>query len=114
MTIQQLDYLIALDHSRQFQAAAEKCFVTQPALSMQVQKLEAERGVVLFERSRRGITPTAIGAKVIARAREALRVIGQLCEEVAVEKGEEIGELRLGIIPTLAPYVLLGALTATY
>ncbi len=117
MTIQQLEYLVALDYTRQFQAAAERCFVTQPALSMQVQKLEAELGVVLFERGRRGITPTGIGAKVIARAREALRTVGQLREEVAIEKGEEVGELRLGVIPTVAPYVLpglLGALAPAY
>ncbi len=117
MTLQQLEYLVALDHTRQFQAAAEACFVTQPALSMQVQKLEAELGVVLFERRRRGVTPTAIGLRVLARARAALRVVAQLREEVALEKGEEVGELRLGVIPTLAPYVLpglLGAVTATY
>ena len=117
MNLQQLEYLVALDQHRQFGLAAAACFVTQPALSMQVQKLEAELGVVLFERGRRGIVPTAVGGKVIARAREALRVIGLLREEVAVEKGEELGELRLGVIPTLAPYVLpglLGALTVAY
>ena len=117
MTLQQLEYLVALGHTRQFQAAADACFVTQPALSMQVQKLEAELGVVLFERGRRGVTPTPIGLRVIERARAALRVVAQLREEVAVEKGEEVGELRLGVIPTLAPYVLpglLGAVTAAY
>ena len=117
MNLQQLEYLVALDQTGQFQLAAEKCFVTQPALSMQVQKLEEELGVRLFERGRRGVTVTPTGRKVLEQARQALRAIQQLREVVSLEKGQMVGELRLGVIPTLAPYLLpliLGELTQTY
>lgn len=106
MTLQQLEYLVALDAHRQFVLAAEKCFVTQPTLSMQVQKLEDELGVLLFHRTKSGIEPTAVGAKVVQHAREVLRTVKQLRETVQLEKGELVGELRLGIIPTLAPYLV--------
>lgn len=106
MTLQQLEYLVALDTHRQFVLAAEKCFVTQPTLSMQVQKLEDELGVLLFHRTKSGIEPTSTGAKVLEHARAALRAVQQLRETVQLEKGELVGELRLGIIPTLAPYLV--------
>ena len=106
MTLQQLEYLVALDTYRQFVLAAEKCFVTQPTLSMQVQKLEDELGVLLFHRTKSGIEPTAVGTKVVRHAREVLRTVQQLRETVQLEKGELVGELRLGIIPTLAPYLV--------
>lgn len=106
MTLQQLEYLVALDAHRQFVLAAEKCFVTQPTLSMQVQKLEDELGVLLFHRTKSGIEPTVVGVKVVQHAREVLRTVKQLRETVQLEKGELVGELRLGIIPTLAPYLV--------
>ncbi|KUG09965.1 LysR substrate-binding domain-containing protein [Solirubrum puertoriconensis] len=106
MTLQQLEYLVSLDTHRQFVLAAEKCFVSQPTLSMQVQKLEDELGVLLFHRTKGGIEPTAIGAKVVQHAREVLRSVKQLKEAVQLEKGELVGELRLGIIPTLAQYIV--------
>ncbi|UYZ58188.1 hydrogen peroxide-inducible genes activator [Hymenobacter latericus] len=106
MTLQQLEYLVSLDTHRQFVLAAEKCFVSQPTLSMQVQKLEDELGVLLFHRTKGGIEPTAIGAKVVQHAREVLRSVKQLKEAVQLEKGELMGELRLGVIPTLAPYLV--------
>jgi len=106
MTLQQLEYIVALDAYQQFVLAADKCFVTQPTLSMQVQKLEDELGVLLFDRTRKGVIPTAVGAKVIEKAREILRTSQQLREVVQVEKGELVGDLRLGIIPTLAPYLV--------
>ena len=117
MTLQQLTYLVALDTHRQFGLAAEKSYVSQPALSVQVQKLEEELGVLLFDRTQRGAEPTAVGAKVIAQARLVLREAQQLRELVQVEKGEVVGELRLGVIPTLAPYLVprfLMSLTAAY
>ena len=117
MNLQQLSYLVSLDTYRQFGLAADKSFVSQPALSVQVQKLEEELGVLLFDRSQRGAEPTAIGIKVIAQARRVLREAQLLRELVQLEKGEVVGELRLGVIPTLAPYLvprfLLG-LTAAY
>lgn len=106
MNIQQLEYLVALDTHRQFVLAAEKCHVTQPTLSMQLQKLEEELGVLLFDRTTKGVQPTAVGAKVVQQARQVLREVKQLREVVQVEKDELVGELRLGIIPTLAPYLV--------
>ncbi|WP_045688766.1 LysR substrate-binding domain-containing protein [Hymenobacter sp. AT01-02] len=106
MNLQQLEYLVALDTYRQFVLAAEKCHVTQPTLSMQLQKLEEELGVLLFDRTTKGVQPTAVGAKVVQQARQVVREVQQLREVVQLEKGELIGELRLGIIPTLAPYLV--------
>ena len=117
MNLQQLTYLVALDTHRQFGLAAEKSHVSQPALSVQVQKLEEELGVLLFDRTQRGAEPTAMGVKVIAQARRVLREAQQLRELVQVEKGEIVGELRLGVIPTLAPYLVprfLVGLTTAY
>lgn len=106
MNIQQLEYLVALDTHRQFVGAATSCNVTQPALSMQLQKLEEELGVLLFDRKKKRLEPTAVGAKVVQRARQVLREVQLLREEVQVERGELVGEVRLGIIPTLAPYLV--------
>lgn len=106
MNLQQLEYLIALDTHRQFVGAAASCHVTQPALSMQLQKLEEELGVLLFDRQKKRLEPTAVGAKVIQQARQVLREVQLLREVVQVEKGELVGEIRLGIIPTLAPYLV--------
>ena len=117
MNLQQLGYLVALDTHRQFGLAADKCHVSQPALSVQVQKLEEELGVLLFDRTQRGAEPTEIGTKVIAQARLVLREAQQLRELVQAEKGEVVGELRLGVIPTLAPYLVprfLVSLTTAY
>ena len=117
MNLQQLTYLVALDTHRQFGLAAENSHVSQPALSVQVQKLEEELGVLLFDRTQRGAEPTAVGIKVIDQARRVLREAQQLRELVQVEKGEVVGELRLGVIPTLAPYLVprfLGSLTTAY
>ena len=117
MTLQQLSYLVALDTHRQFGLAAEKSYVSQPALSVQVQKLEEELGVLLFDRTQRRIEPTAVGAQIIAQARRVLREAQQLREVVAAAKGEVVGELRLGVISTLAPYLVprfLVSLTTAY
>lgn len=117
MTLQQLSYLVALDTHRQFGLAAEKSCVSQPALSVQVQKLEEELGVLLFDRTQRRIEPTAVGAQIIAQARRVLREAQQLREVVAAAKGEVVGELRLGVISTLAPYLVprfLVSLTTAY
>ncbi|MGY2133819.1 LysR substrate-binding domain-containing protein [Hymenobacter sp. HD11105] len=106
MNLQQLEYLIALDTHRQFVGAANSCCVTQPALSMQLQKLEEELGVLLFDRKKKRLEPTAIGVKVVQHARHVLREVQLLREVVQVEKDELVGEVRLGIIPTLAPYLV--------
>lgn len=106
MNIQQLEYLVALDTHRQFVSAAASCYVTQPALSMQLQRLEEELGVLLFDRKKKRLEPTAVGAKVVQQARQVLREVQLLREVVQVERGELVGDVRLGIIPTLAPYLV--------
>ena len=106
MTITQLEYIVALDTHRHFSLAAEHCFVTQPTLSMQVQKLEKELGVKIFDRTKQPVIPTDIGSGVLAQARITLREAQMLKELVNNQKDTLSGELRIGIIPTLAPYVL--------
>jgi LysR family hydrogen peroxide-inducible transcriptional activator len=106
MTLVQLEYLIAVDTYRSFVLAAEKCFVTQPTLSMQIQKLEDALGVRLFDRSHQPVVPTEMGKLIIAQARVVLRESKKIMELVQEQKGELAGELKLGIIPTIAPYLL--------
>lgn len=106
MTLIQLEYIVALDTWRHFSIASEKCFVTQPTLSMQVQKLEDELGVKLFDRTKQPVMPTEIGAAVIAQARMVLREAGLIQEIITEQKDTMTGEIRIGIIPTLAPYLL--------
>jgi len=106
MTIIQLEYIIAVDTFRHFARAAEHCFVTQPSLSMQIQKLEDDLGCKIFDRSKQPVIPTEIGEEIIAQARIIIhesRLIYQLIKD---KKGLIEGELRIGIIPTLAPYLL--------
>lgn len=106
MTIIQLEYLLAVANCGSFSAAAEHCFVTQPSLSMQVKALEEELGVVLLDRSKKPVIPTEAGEVVLARARETLKAYDCIKESVAELKGETAGKLRLGVIPTIAPYLL--------
>lgn len=106
MNLQQLEYIVAVDRQRHFAKAAESSFVTQPTLSMMVQKLEEELGVRIFERGRKPVVPTREGEEIIQRARQILAEVGHLREYTASLSGEISGELRLGIIPTLAPYLL--------
>lgn len=106
MNIQQLEYIIAIDTHRHFVKASEKCFVTQATLSMMVKKLEEELEVKIFDRSRQPVKPTEIGTKVIAQARRIVSEAARIKEMVKEEKGEVSGELKIGIIPTLAPYLL--------
>ncbi len=106
MTFTQLEYILALDAARQFTIAAEHCFVTQPTLSMQIQKLEEELGVIIFDRSKQPVVPTEAGKEIIAQAKNILLQRNVLQELVQNKKGILTGELKLGIIPTLAPYLL--------
>lgn len=106
MTITQLEYLIALDTHRNFVNAAESCFVTQPTLSMQIQKLEDELGVKLFDRSKQPVVPTHLGEAIIIQARNVLKEHGKILELVQDEKGIIKGDLRMAIIPTIAPYLI--------
>lgn len=111
MTLVQLEYIIAVDTYRSFVAAAEHCFVTQPTLSMQIQKLEESIGAKLFDRSRQPVVPTEIGEKIIRQARVILNESKKIAELLQEEKGELSGELKVGVIPTVAPYLLPDVLT---
>jgi len=106
MTIVQLEYIVAVDTYRSFVAAAEKCFVTQPTLSMQVQKLEDTLGVKIFDRSKQPVTPTEIGIDIIAQARVLLSESEKIKEIITDRQKELSGELKVGIIPTISPYIL--------
>lgn len=106
MTLVQLEYIVALDTYRSFGIAAEKCFVTQPTMSMQVHKLEEELGIKLFDRTKQPISPTDIGIEVIEQARTILKESYKLKELINDQKKVISGELRIGIIPTMAPYLM--------
>ena len=106
MTIVQLEYLLAVANCGSFSLASEKCFVTQPSLSMQIKNLEEELGVVLLDRSRKPVIATDAGEVVIRQAREAIKSFKMVRESVADLRGGGSGVLRLGVIPTIAPYLL--------
>ena len=106
MTLTQLEYIVALDTYRHFTLAADFCHVTQPTLSMQIQKLEEELSIVIFDRSKQPVIPTALGNEVIKYAKNILKHRDELRELIEYRKGTLTGELRIGIIPTLAPYLL--------
>lgn len=106
MNLQQLEYIIAVDTHKHFTKAAENCFVTQPTLSMMIQKLEEELGVKIFDRSRQPVKITPIGEKIIAQARRVLRESKTLHEIITDDKELVSGELKIAIIPTLAPYLI--------
>ncbi|MBI1770142.1 MAG: LysR family transcriptional regulator [Bacteroidetes bacterium] len=106
MNLQQLEYIVAVDTWRHFSAAAEKCNVTQPTLSMMIQRLEEELDVKIFDRSKQPVVTTSIGSKVIEQARTILSEASQMKNLVRSQKGEAHGQLHIGIIPTVAPYLL--------
>jgi LysR family hydrogen peroxide-inducible transcriptional activator len=106
VNLHQLEYIVAVDNFRHFATAAEKCFVTQPTLSLMIRKLEEELDVQIFDRSRQPVVPTEAGELIIAQARAILSEAGRMKEIVSELRGEIHGEIKLGIIPTLAPYLL--------
>lgn len=106
MTIQQLEYIVAVDECRHFVKAAKKCFVTQPTLSMMIHKLEDEWGVKIFDRTKHPVVPTKEGEEVIKLAKAAILKTRFIKEYIDGLKGELKGDIRLGIIPTLAPYLV--------
>lgn len=106
MTLVQLEYIVAVDEKRHFAEAAKTCFVTQPTLSMQIQKLEDQLEVQIFDRSKHPIVPTKIGERIIKQARIVLIEAAKLKSVISDEKGIIAGDLKVGIIPTLSPYLL--------
>ena len=106
MTIQQLEYILAINKFRHFAKAAEYCRVTQPTLSMMVQKLEDELGVKLFDRSSQPVRPTSAGMKVLEQAQRVLYQASLIKDIVTEEKESVRGSFRLAVLPTIAPYLL--------
>ena len=106
MTLTQLHYTLAVAEEGNFTKAAEKCFVTQPTLSMQVQKLEEELTIKLFNRNTKPISLTPIGLKVIEQAKVILKEAKRMDDVVTSEKGIIGGDFRIGIIPTVMPTLL--------
>jgi LysR family hydrogen peroxide-inducible transcriptional activator len=106
MTFTQLEYILAVDTYRHFAKAADSCFVTQPTLSMQVGKLEKTLGVKIFDRTHSPVVPTEAGKQILEQAKKILLEKSRVSEIISLKKGLVEGELRIGIIPTLAPYLL--------
>lgn len=106
MTFTQLEYIVAVDTAKHFAKAAAQCFVTQPTLSMQIQKLEGELGVILFDRTKQPVMATQQGKEIIAQARKILAERDAINELIQIQTGVLQGRLAIGIIPTLAPYLL--------
>ena len=106
MTITQLQYVLAVAEHKNFTLAAEKCFVTQPTLSMQIQKIEEELKVLIFDRSKKPIQLTDIGQKIVAQAKNIVNEADRMQDIVDIQKGFIGGEFRVGIIPTIMPTLL--------
>ncbi len=112
MTITQLEYVVALDTHRNFAKAAAHCYVTQPTLSMQLKKLEEELGTVLFDRNKKPVVPIDVGEQVIEQARVSLQSLKRIDALVRRHVDDLSDTLRVGIIPTLSPYLLPRVLPA--
>ena len=106
MTITQLQYVLAVAENKNFTLAAEKCFVTQPTLSMQIQKIEEELNVLIFDRTKKPIQLTEIGQKIVNQAKNIVNEADRIKDIVEQQKGFIGGEFRLGIIPTIMPTLL--------
>jgi len=105
-SLSQLEYILALNAYGQFSTAAEKCFITQPTLSMQIKKMENDLDITIFDRSKQPIVATEIGQKIIHQAKLVLKEAEQINEIIDANKNRMKGNLRLGVIPTIAPYLL--------
>src|SRR4051812_11188738 len=105
-TLRQLQYLVAVADTRSFRAAAELCRVAQPSLSTQIAQVEHALGVTLFERERRPLLVTRAGEAIVARARTLLRGADDLLSAARAFEDPLAGTLRLGVIPTISPYLL--------
>ncbi len=117
MTLQQLEYVLAVDQHKHFSKAAEHCNVTQPTLSAMIQKLEDELGAKIFDRSVQPIATTAVGHKIVQQAKEVLHQTLRIRHLVEEERTTISGTFRLAVLPTIAPYLLprfMSALTADH
>ena len=107
MTLQQMEYIVAVYRVRHFAKAAEMCGVTQPTLSAMIQKFEKELGVKIFERSSQQVTPTAVGKLVVEQAWKVLSRANKIKDIVAEEEHSLSGTFKIGILPTIALATLL-------
>ena len=105
-SIRQLKYLVAVAEHRHFSKAAENCFVTQSTLSTAIRELEQHLGVMIFERNRKSVLITPVGEKLLAQARTILGEVEDFVGLARAEKGSLTGEIRLGVIPTIGPFLL--------
>lgn len=108
MTLQQLEYIVAVDKHRHFVTAAQACGVTQPTLSSMIKSLENELDIVIFDRKSHPVKPTTLGAEIISKAKVVLFNAGQLQTIADEAKGVETGSISMGIIPTVSPYLMPG------
>jgi LysR family hydrogen peroxide-inducible transcriptional activator len=106
MTLIQLEYVLALYELKSFSKAAEQCHVSQPNLSMQIDRLEKEIGVKLFDRGRQTVEATSTGKVLVSKARNILRETHSFKEYLKFQQNDMTGDYRIGIIPTLAPYLI--------
>lgn len=106
MTITQLEYVLAVATYKNFTLASKKCFVTQPTLSMQIQKLEDELDILIFDRSKKPIKVTEIGKSIVEQARTVINESKRISDIIDMEKGKISGNFRIGIIPTIIPTLL--------
>lgn len=106
MTLVQLEYVLVVAESKNFTLAAEKAFVTQPTLSMQIQKLEKELNVEIFDRSTHPISITSIGKQVIEQAKEIINETRRMNDVINEHKGSLLGEFNIGVIPTILPTLI--------
>ena len=106
MNLQQIEYLLSLNKHRNFSSAAEASFVTQPAMTIQIKKLEDELGVVLFDRTKKPLMVTDVGEDIIDQARTILREIHKIKDIADAFNSDLSGKLKVGIIPTIAPYLI--------
>src|SRR5690606_20548453 len=111
MTLTQLESVVAVDMYKSFVAAAARCYVTQPTLSIQIQKVVDEPEDKILDRGRQPIVLTELAALIIEQARITLNESKKVEEIIQAEKGELSGELRLGVIPTIAPYLMPDVIT---
>ena len=116
-SLRQLKYLVSVAEHRHFSKAAEACFVTQSTLSAAIRELERQLGVVIFERNRKSVLITPVGEKLLDQARAILGEVEDFVSLARAEKGSLTGEIRLGVIPTIGPFLLprmLGELRQAY
>lgn len=106
ITLTQLEYIVAVDTYRHFGKAAESCFITQPTLSMQIKKLEEDLEIIIFNRETQPLSLTELGKRIVEQARIALKEADEINAIVKEHKKNQAGTIRIGIIPTLAPFLL--------